>query len=173
MPFSSDTLAGALFHGVRQPRLSPRSHYFMVRSCLPLRAARYWRPNSLGGFMNTQPRRFAYWTPRFAGLMMSAFLALFALDAFTGTSFVDDVAQFAIHLAPALAVSALVAIAWRFERAGAAGFFVLATAYAIAVRGRLDWVATISGPLVVVGILFLISAQQHATERRRPTPLSR
>ena len=115
--------------------------------------------------MTTPPRRIAYWTPRLAGVLMSAFLAMFALDAFTGTSFVDDLARFAIHLIPAIAVGAVVAVAWRFERAGAAGFFVLATAYAIAVRGRLDWVAAISGPLVVVGILFLVSARQHGTRR--------
>jgi hypothetical protein len=115
--------------------------------------------------MTTRPRRIAYWTPRLAGLMLSGFLAMFALDAFTGRSFVDDLSQVAIHLIPAIAVGAVVAVAWGFERAGAAGFFVLATAYAIAVRGRLDWVATISGPLVVVGILFLVSPRQYGTRR--------
>ena len=113
--------------------------------------------------MTIRMQRFAYWSPRVAGLMVSAFLAMFALDAFTGTSLVDDLRPFAIHLVPAIAVGAIVAIGWRFERAGAAGFFILATAYALAVRGRLDWVATISGPLLVVGVLFLVSARQHRT----------
>jgi hypothetical protein len=137
----------------------------MVRSRLAPDAAQYWRPNDLGGFMQTQSERFAYWTPRLAGVLMTAFLAMFALDAFNGTSFVRGLSQFAIHLAPAMLVGALVAIAWRFERAGAAGFFVLAAAYALAVRGRLDWAALISGPLVVVGALFLVSARQHRARR--------
>ena len=111
--------------------------------------------------MTTRTTRFAYWTPRLAGLMVSAFLAVFALDAFTNDSFADGLREFAIHLIPAIVVGVLVTIAWRYERAGAAGFFLLAVGYAIAARGRLDWVAVISGPLVLVGILFLVSARHQ------------
>ena len=111
--------------------------------------------------MTSYATHFAYWTPRLAGVVVSAFLALFALDAFSGGSFAEGRWEFAVHLIPAIIVGILVAVAWRYERAGAAAFFLIAAGYAIAARGRLDWVAVISGPLVLVGILFLHSARHH------------
>jgi cell division protein FtsW (lipid II flippase) len=109
--------------------------------------------------MTMETTRFIYWTPRLAGLVVSAFLAMFALDAFTAGSFAEGRREFARHLIPAIIVAAVVAVAWRYERAGAAAFFLLAAGYAIAARARLDWVAVISGPLVLLGILFLVSAR--------------
>jgi hypothetical protein len=111
--------------------------------------------------MSTDATRVAYWTPRLAGIVVSAFLAVFALDAFSGGSFAEGWREFAVHLIPAAVVGAMVAVAWRYERAGAAAFFLLAAGYAIAARGRLDWITVISGPLVLVGILFLISARHQ------------
>lgn len=111
--------------------------------------------------MTSSATHFAYWTPRLAGVVVSAFLALFALDAFSGGSVAEGRREFAVHLIPAIIVGTLVAVAWRYERAGAAAFFLLAAGYAIAARGRLDWVAVISGPLVLVGILFLLSARHR------------
>ena len=59
----------------------------------------------------------------------------------------------------------VVAIAWRLEWIGGIGFISLAVLYAVRVHGRVDWVAVISGPLVIVGVLFLVSWRYHAAVR--------
>ena len=102
------------------------------------------------------------WAPRIAGIGVALFLALFALDAFNGKSFLTAVPDFLIHLAPAFGVLAIVALAWRFPLIGAAALPMLAIGYGFMVRWRLDWVAVIGGPLVVVGLLFFASWRLHA-----------
>jgi len=62
------------------------------------------------------------WAPRLAAIAMSLFLALFALDAFTGKALGDGLGDFAIHLAPSLLVLAVSAISWRYPLVGAAAF---------------------------------------------------
>jgi hypothetical protein len=102
------------------------------------------------------------WGPRVAGLALAAFLALFALDAFTGRSVVEGLAAFAVHLLPSALVLAIVAIAWRFQWIGGVAFIALAVLYAVMARDRIDWIAVISGPLVIVGALFLASWRRRA-----------
>jgi hypothetical protein len=98
------------------------------------------------------------WSPRILGIAVSFVLSLFALDAFTSGRPVDRaVADFVMHLVPALAVLAVVMMAWRRPWMGGVTFVLLAAAYALAARSRLDWVLVISGPLLVVGLLFLWS----------------
>ena len=103
------------------------------------------------------------WAPRIGGILVAAFLGLFALDAFNHTSFVAALPEFAIHLLPSLLVLTVVAIAWRFEWIGAIVFVGLAALYAAMARGRLDWIVAISGPLLTVGLLFLASWRQRAS----------
>lgn len=102
------------------------------------------------------------WAPRLAGIALALFLSLFALDAFEGKSFAEGVPAFLIHLAPAMLVFATVAIAWRYPLVGAVAFLACAVGYAAMVRGRLDWIAVISGPLAVVAILFFLSWRASA-----------
>ena len=97
------------------------------------------------------------WTPRLAAIALALFLALFALDAFSGKSFGAGLGDFALHLAPSLLVLAVGAVAWRYPLAGAAAFALFALAYAVMARARLDWVAVISGPLALVAVLFFVS----------------
>ena len=108
------------------------------------------------------------WAPRIAGILVAGFLGLFALDAFEGQSLLLGLAAFAIHLIPSLLVLAAVAAAWKFEWVGGVAFLGLALAYAIMVRWRLDWIAVISGPLAIVGLLFLIAWHRHADLRPEP-----
>jgi hypothetical protein len=86
------------------------------------------------------------------------FLALFALDAFDGRPVWQALPAFAVHLAPAAVVGAVVAAAWRHPWVGAAGFATLAIAYAAWAASRLDWILVISGPLALVAVLFALSA---------------
>lgn len=102
--------------------------------------------------------RMLFWAPRVLGLAVSLFIGLFALDAFSGPGpLIERIAAFAIHLIPAMVLLAIVAVAWRWEWVGGVAFVALAAVYAASVRGRLDWIAVISGPLLAVGLLFLWS----------------
>ena len=110
----------------------------------------------------TKATTVSLWVPRIAGLAMAMFLSLFALDAFGGKPFLDALPEFLIHLTPALVVLAAVAMAWRYPLIGAAAFAVFALGYAVVAHGRLDWIAVISGPLAMVGGLFLVSGLRRA-----------
>ncbi|HEU4935869.1 MAG TPA: hypothetical protein VFT39_05405 [Vicinamibacterales bacterium] len=110
----------------------------------------------------TSTQNLLLWGPRIAGIVVAAFLALFAMDAFNERSGVSALPDFAIHLIPSLLVLAVVAVAWRYQWIGAIAFIGLAVLYAMMVRGRLDWIVAISGPLLLVGVLFLVSWHHHA-----------
>ena len=97
------------------------------------------------------------WAPRLAGLAMSLFLALFALDAFNGKSFAAAFPAFLMNLVPALLVLGTVAVAWRYPLFGAVASTAFALGYTAMVRGRLDWIAVIAGPLAIIAGLFFLS----------------
>ena len=99
------------------------------------------------------------WAPRLLALALCLFLALFALDAFSaGKPPAAALIDFAIHLIPAAAVLVLTLLSWRREWIGGISFIGLAALYAaVNWKGRLDWTLTISGPLLMVGLLFLWS----------------
>jgi hypothetical protein len=96
------------------------------------------------------------WAPRILGILVTLFIGVFALDAFgEGRSFLEALGGFAVHLTPALLPLAIVLASFRYPLAGAAGFIGLAVFYTLTMsRGRLDWIAAIAGPLLVVGVLF-------------------
>ncbi|MEZ5316808.1 MAG: hypothetical protein R2752_05355 [Vicinamibacterales bacterium] len=95
--------------------------------------------------------------PRVVGLAVSAFLAMFALDAFDGRPVLEALPGFFLHLLPAFVVAAVVAMAWRREWIGAATCLVLAAAYAASVPQRPDWILVISGPLVLAAALYAVA----------------
>jgi hypothetical protein len=105
------------------------------------------------------------WTPRILAILVTLYLAMFALDAFAFNrplrALVEDIAW---HFTPAGIVLVLLAISWRWPWIGGIAFVLMAVAYATMVDFRFDWVLGISGPLFVVGMLFLWSwwAQQRA-----------
>jgi hypothetical protein len=91
------------------------------------------------------------WAPRILAIGVALFLGAFALDD------VGEGRAFLVHLLPALAVFAITAAAWRWPIVGAVAFIIAAVAYAAMVPDRPSWIATISGPLFVVGALFFLS----------------
>jgi hypothetical protein len=113
--------------------------------------------------MTTTSAKLLLWGPRILGMAVSAFLGLFALDAFSGGKpIVQALVDFTIHLAPALLLLAIVIVAWRWEWLGGIAFIGLAVAYGLMVNWRTDWMLVIAGPLVVVGLLYLWSWRHHA-----------
>ena len=113
-----------------------------------------WRSGMPNGF-----GRLLRWVPRLLGILVSAFVGLFALDAFSaGKPFTDAVLDFLIHLLPALMLLTVVALSWRREWIGAVVFIGLAVLYSLTMaRGHLDWMLLIGTPLLIVGALFLWS----------------
>ncbi|MBP7572250.1 MAG: hypothetical protein KBA95_19520 [Acidobacteria bacterium] len=108
--------------------------------------------------MHDPTRDVLTWTPRVLGILVSAFLAVFALDVFDGSrAILPTLLAFVIHAAPSIVLLATVIAAWRYPWVGAVAFIGLALFYAARVH-RVDWVLVISGPLLIVGVLFLLSA---------------
>lgn len=98
------------------------------------------------------------WIPRIAGIALALFLSVFALDAFgEGKTVFQALSAFLVHLIPSFAILTAVALAWRVPVIGAVAFFGLALAYAISAHWRLDWMAVIALPLVVIALLFAAS----------------
>lgn len=100
------------------------------------------------------------WTPRILGLLFAAFLSLFALDVFDqGFGFWETVLALLMHLIPTGIVLVVLAVSWRWERIGAILFMALGIWYLLTAWGRFHWSAyvVISGPLLLVGVLFLAS----------------
>ncbi len=109
--------------------------------------------------MATASGRLILWSPRVLGVLVSAFIAAFALDAFgPATPLLTALPDFFVHLIPAVVLLGIVVASFRRPWIGAMAFIGLAIAYALFVpTGRLDWTLVISGPLIVVGVLFLWS----------------
>jgi hypothetical protein len=117
------------------------------------------------------PGRLLQWSARILGILVSAFIGIFALDAFSeGKPSLQTLLDFTIYLVPALILLGLVIASFRWEWIGAVAFIGLAVFYAVTMsRGRLDWMLTISGPLLIVGGLFLWS-WSHRSEHSSLKP---
>jgi hypothetical protein len=98
------------------------------------------------------------------------FLSLFALDVFSeGYGFWEAILALLIHLVPVYIVVIALGIAWRWEWVGAILFIALALFYPVWSKGRFHWSAylVISGPLVLLGVLFLFNWIYRAQLRTR------
>jgi hypothetical protein len=124
--------------------------------------------------MHTTSAHLLLWGPRILGIVVSLFVGMFALDAFAeGVPLSQALVDFLIHLIPAVVLLALVLASFRWEWIGGLAFTGLAVIYAVTMsNGRLDWMLTISGPLVLVGALFLWSWFHRPKTRDRLTASS-
>lgn len=110
--------------------------------------------------MNTRTKQFLYWTPRVLCILFVLFLSLFSLDVFEeGFGFWGTCLALVVHLIPVYIVIITLVIAWRWEWIGAMLFIALAIFYLAWSWGRFHWTAylSISGPLTLVGILFMVN----------------
>ena len=108
--------------------------------------------------MNTPIRQLLFWSPRVLTLLFAGFLTLFSLDVFgEGYGFWGTVVAFLMHSIPTGIVLVVLTLSWRWEWIGAVLFVALGLIYAyFAVgRGHPEWTDVISGPLFLVGGLFL------------------
>lgn len=113
-------------------------------------------------------KRLMLWTPRVICIVFAAFLAIFALDVFStpGGFWYKALALF-MHLIPTGIVLIVLAIAWRREWIGAVFFPLLAAFHLVTKSGQLHGsaYAVIDGPLLLLGILFLINWRKRTLLR--------
>jgi hypothetical protein len=107
--------------------------------------------------MKAKINKILFWTPRLLSVIHALFISLLALDVFCADhGFWQTLIALAIHLIPTVIIVAALLLAWRWERIGTLIFFALGGAYMILARGNLQAILFISGPLVLIGILFFI-----------------
>jgi quinol-cytochrome oxidoreductase complex cytochrome b subunit len=108
--------------------------------------------------MSTHTRTVLVWAPRILGFAVCLFLSLFALDAFgSGKTVAQALPDFAVHIAPMAILAGVVAVSFKWELVGSFIFTGLSAAYAYFARSHPSWILAVSGPLVIVGILFFMS----------------
>lgn len=114
--------------------------------------------------MKNSTRGVVFWAPRILTILFALFLSLFALDVFgEGKGFLGTLGALFMHLIPTFLVVGLLVIAWRREWVGTIAYALLAFAYVASVWGRFPWVAyaAISGPLLLISVLFFLSWRQR------------
>jgi len=122
--------------------------------------------------MNTPTKRFLFWTPRILCLLFAVFISLFAMDVFNENhGFWKTTLALLIHLIPTGLLLLILGATWRREWVGGLLFPALGTMYVLASWGRFPWhvYAIISGPLFLVGALFLLN-WRYRTELHRSAP---
>ena len=110
--------------------------------------------------MKRPVKRLLFWAPRILCILFAVFVSLFALDVFgEGYGFWGTILALLIHLIPTGVILIVLAISWRWEWVGGILFIALGVLYMVMFRGRAHWSAylVISGPLFLVGVLFLIN----------------
>jgi TRAP-type C4-dicarboxylate transport system permease small subunit len=110
--------------------------------------------------LNKTIKQVLFWSPRVLCILFALFLGLFALDVFSEDArFWKKILGLLIHLVPVYIVIIVLVIAWRWEWVGAIAFIGMALFYLFQVWGREHWSAypAISGPLTLIGILFLLN----------------
>lgn len=123
--------------------------------------------------MKIAMKRTLYWTPRVLCVLFAGFVSLFALDVFSaGYGIRDTIIALLIHLVPTYLVVIATAISWRYELIGACLFMGLGVWYIVMVWGKFPWMtyAMISGPLFLVGGLFLLNRLYRDELRDAPQP---
>lgn len=108
--------------------------------------------------MTDRTRTILRWAPRVFGILATLFIGMFALDAFSeNRGFWRALPDFFMHLIPAFALLATVVAAWRKPKFGALIFLGFAAVYAASSITHPNWILAISGPLALVGTLYLLS----------------
>jgi hypothetical protein len=110
--------------------------------------------------MKQPMKRILFWTPRVLGILFAAFISIFALDVFgEGYGVWKTILALLMHLIPSGIILIVLAMSWRWEWVGGIVFPALGVLYLFMFWGRFPWSVylVMSGPLVLVGVLFLLN----------------
>lgn len=111
-------------------------------------------------------KKLLVWLPRGLACLTAGFLLLFSLDVFgEGYGFWQTILAFVMHSIPVFVLVIAIALAWRWPLVGAIIFIAGAILFLSMSHGKLDQIAVISGPLLLVGVLYLL--QMLLVSRRR------
>lgn len=106
--------------------------------------------------VDTSPR-LMQWTPRILGIFYAGFISLFALDVFgQGTSFFETLVALLIHLIPTYLIVAAVVVGWRWPVWGGIAFIACGVAFNVVFRNQWAVSLLLTGPLFLIGVLFLL-----------------
>jgi hypothetical protein len=113
--------------------------------------------------MKEPVRRLLFWSPRVLCIAFAVFLSLFALDVFNESlGLWETILALSLHLIPTAFVVVVLALSWRWEWVGGVLYITGGMLYLIEARHHPDWVVVISGPLFLVGTLFLLNWLKRA-----------
>jgi hypothetical protein len=117
----------------------------------------------------TQPtKQFIFWAPRVLCILFAVLVSLFALDVFNHEYEMGrTIPAFAIHLIPTFIILLVLALSWRWEWIGGILFIALGIYFIVSSweKFQISAYLLISGPLFLIGILFLINWFKHSELR--------
>jgi hypothetical protein len=101
-------------------------------------------------------------------MAFALFLSLFALDVFNeGLGWAKTIVALCIHLIPTAFIVVVLAVSWRWEWVGGILYIAAGILYLIGARHHPSWIVVISGPLFLVGALFLLNSWKRAEIRAK------
>ena len=118
--------------------------------------------------MNETVKKVLFWSPRVLGILIAIFISLFALDVLVEDySFLETIVALLMHLIPTAIILIILAIAWRWEWIGGILFILLGVLYITLFwdPSRLPAYLMISGPLFLIGLLFMLNGFLRRAER--------
>ena len=128
----------------------------------------------IGKSKNLRPgQQLLYWSPRVLSIVFIAFTCIFALDVFgESKGFLETVLALLMHLIPQFVMIGVPILSWRREWIGGIVFILLALLYIVGMWGRFPLMTyvIISGPLALIGILFLLNWRHRMDLRARSSP---
>jgi len=110
--------------------------------------------------MTNRYKKILFWSPRIICILFAVFISIFALDVFEENKELRDIIiGLAIHLIPTFLIIVLLILSWKWEWIGGIFFIALGILYIVFAYGKfpLSVYFIISGPLFVVGALFLMN----------------
>jgi len=116
--------------------------------------------------MKGPARRLLFWSPGVLCIAFALFVSLFALDVLNeGLGLWKTILALSIHLIPTAFIVVVLALSWRWEWVGGILYIATGIYYLIEARHHSDWIVVISGPLFLVGALFLLNWLKRAEIR--------
>lgn len=100
-----------------------------------------------------------YWAPRLLGIVITCFLAIFALDVFEpGKTLGYYFVAFFMHLLPNFALLGLTILSWKHEKFGGFSFILLALLFTVFFHTYEELIPflVVSFPVFLIGTLFLL-----------------
>jgi len=118
--------------------------------------------------MKSSVRRLLVWAPRVLCIGFIVFVSLFALDVFgEGQGFWRTILALLMHLIPTAILVVGLVVSWRWEWVGGIFFTGTGFLYLTWAWGHYIPILGISGPLFLVGVLFLVNWLKRAELRAK------